>query len=38
MGDRLSLFETTGEDVEVARDVFAMRPKKESKGIRVTVS
>ena len=37
MGDRLDLYETTREDVEVARDVFAMRPKKESKGIRVLV-
>lgn len=37
LGDRLELFETTTEDVEIHRDVFAMRPKRESKGIRVLV-
>ena len=37
LGDRLELFETTTEDVKIHRDAFAMRPKRETKGIRVLV-
>jgi Cytochrome P450 len=37
LGDRLELFETTTEDVELHRDVFAVRPKPGTKGIRVLV-
>jgi hypothetical protein len=37
LGDRLELFETTTEDVTIQRDAFVMRPKRETKGIRVVV-
>ncbi|KAF1815265.1 putative cytochrome P450 [Eremomyces bilateralis CBS 781.70] len=37
LGDQLELFETDRSDVEFDHDVFAMRPKPETKGIRVTV-
>jgi hypothetical protein len=37
LGDRMELFETTEEDVVVQRDVFAMRPKRDTKGIRILV-
>lgn len=36
-GDRLELFETTAEDVEIYHDVFVPVPKAGSKGIRVLV-
>jgi hypothetical protein len=36
-GDRLELFETTAEDVEICHDVFVPVPKAGSKGIRVLV-
>ncbi|KAH8660697.1 oxoglutarate/iron-dependent oxygenase [Tricladium varicosporioides] len=36
-GDRLELFETTAEDVEIHHDVFVPVPKVGSKGIRVLV-
>jgi hypothetical protein len=37
LGRQLELFETTTEDVKLFKDVFAMRPKPESKGIRVVL-
>jgi hypothetical protein len=37
LGDRLELFDTTVEDVKLDHDVFAMRPKPDTKGIRVLV-
>jgi len=37
LGDRMELFETTADDVELHHDVFAVRPKPGSKGIRVLV-
>jgi cytochrome P450 len=35
LGNRLELFETTIDDVKLFKDVFGMRPKPDSKGIRV---
>ena len=37
LGDRLELFETMTKDVKLHHDVFAMRPRPETKGIRVLV-
>jgi len=37
LGDKLELFETTAKDVELHHDIFAVRPKPGSKGIRVLV-
>jgi hypothetical protein len=33
----MELFETTADDVELHHDVFAVRPKPGTKGIRVLV-
>ncbi|KAF2808737.1 oxoglutarate/iron-dependent oxygenase [Mytilinidion resinicola] len=37
LGNRLKLYETTEEDVEIQRDCFGPRPKHGSKGVRVLV-
>lgn len=37
LGTRMELYKTDWDDVRIYRDGFAMRPKPDSKGIRVLI-